>query len=102
MITINTSKFCPVASAIKADSKGKFSLDLSFTEQFTDQSYRVLVNDEGQILLDPLTNVPEPERWLWQNPEALASLERGIQQADSGNLYDLGSFADYADLDIDD
>lgn len=36
--------------------------------------YRVLVNEAGQILLDPITNIPDREQWLWQNPQALASV----------------------------
>ena len=102
MVTITTSQFCPTPSTLTVDSEGKLSLGLSFKEQITNQNYRVLVNDVGQILLDPLTNVPEQERWLWKNPEALASLERGLKQAASGDVYDLGSFAEYADIDLDD
>ena len=49
-----------------------------------------------------LENVPEEEIWLWQVPTAWASLERGLRQAAVGDVHDLGSFAQYADLEIDD
>lgn len=48
-----------------------------------------------------LENVPEEEIWLWQTPKAWASLERGLRQAAVGDVHDLGSFAQYADLEID-
>jgi hypothetical protein len=40
-----------------------------------------MINDEGQILLNPVVSIPERELWLWQNPDALASVKRGIKQA---------------------
>ncbi len=49
-----------------------------------------------------LEDIPEKERWLWQNPIAWASLERGLRQAQAGEGRYLGSFAQYADLEIDD
>lgn len=47
-------------------------------------------------------DIPEEERWLWQNPRAWASLERGLRQAQAGKGRYLGSFAQYAGLEIDD
>ena len=59
--------------------------------------YRVLKNDRGQPLLDPVVQIPASEAWLWQSPELRASMERAMAQAGAGEFKDLGSFADYAD-----
>ncbi len=63
--------------------------------------YRVWTNDAGQILLDPVP-LPEREQWLWNNPEALESVQRGLEQSARGEQVFLGSFAQYADLEIED
>ena len=102
MTTIDASKFSTTTSTVEVDNDGRLLLGLFLKQDIANQSYRILVNDMGQILLDPLTNIPEQERWLWKNPEALTSLERGLQQAAAGDVHDLGSFAEYADIDLDD
>jgi hypothetical protein len=61
-----------------------------------------MVNDDGQILLDPVVAIPERELWLWQNPEAIASVQLGIQQAGEGELHNMESFAQYAELEVED
>lgn len=63
-------------------------------------SVEVLAN--GDILLRPVIAVHEREAWLWANPEAMASLQRGMTQAMNGDLVDLGSFeVEDADVDAD-
>ncbi len=53
---------------------------------------RVMQNEHGQILLDPVKSVPAREAWLHENPERLDSVLRGIAQAERGQLVtrDLG------------
>jgi len=63
--------------------------------------FRVYVNVAGQILLDPALSVPLHEMWLYRNPTALAKVREGLAQAAEGKLHDLGSFAKYADDEID-
>lgn len=57
------------------------------------------------MVKQPLTNledIPQAEQWLWQDPTAWTALERGLQQAQAKKGRSLGSFAQYADLEIDD
>ena len=58
--------------------------------------YRVMQNELGQILLDPVKSVPAYEAWIYENPERLASIRRGVAQAEAGQLgsIDLGSDED--------
>lgn len=67
-----------------------------------EQHYKIYRNSAGQILLDPQVMIPAREAWLYKNKEALASVRHGLQQAGEGKLLDLGSFAKYADDEIDD
>jgi hypothetical protein len=83
---------------VQPDSRGRLSIGAAAKGK----SYRVMVNDAGQILLDPVVAIPERELWLWQNPEAIASVQRGIQQAAEGELHDMGSFSQYAELELED
>lgn len=46
-----------------------------------------------------LANVPRCERWLDNNSEAKASVERGLQQASQQRGVYIGSFAEYLELD---
>jgi hypothetical protein len=58
--------------------------------------------DSGLLSLPMTANIPEREVWLWKNPEALAALQLGLQQAAAGQAEYLGDFSGYADLEIED
>lgn len=78
---------------VSPDRRGRVTLGSALSHGH----YRVLVNDRGQVLLDPVVPIPAGEAWLWQSPALRASMERAMTQAAAGEFQDLGSFADFAD-----
>jgi hypothetical protein len=90
-------EFYPMENLISTDGKGRITLGA----EVKTQQFRVLKNALGQILLDPVVSIPEHEVWLWQNQEALQSLQKGLQEASEGKIHDGESFADCAQLDDD-
>jgi hypothetical protein len=50
-----------------------------------------------QIALDPKISSPDSEAWLYRNPQALAAVRTGLQEAAEEKAVSLGSFAKYAD-----
>lgn len=60
------------------------------------EHYRIFCNDAGQILLDPQVMIPAREAWLFKNKKAIASVRRGIKQAEEGQIVKLPSLAKHA------
>lgn len=44
-----------------------------------------------QNKLTPISDIPERERWLWKNKEAVGRIERSFKQAEAGELKDVPS-----------
>ncbi len=42
--------------------------------------------EEDRLILVPLIEIPEREAWIYKNKKALASLERGLQDAADGKV----------------
>jgi hypothetical protein len=90
--------FRTVKGIVEPDSRGRLSIGAIAKGK----SYRVQINDAGKILLDPVVAIPERELWLYRNPEAIASIQRGLQQIAAGEVHELGSFAQDENAEIED
>ena len=42
--------------------------------------------ENGKIVLEPMEAIPEREMWLHKNPDALASVLRGLKDAQNGKI----------------
>jgi hypothetical protein len=71
------------AYRVRPDSKGRITLG-KLAEGVS--SYRVKRQKDGKIILEPFMEIPENERWLWDNKEALESVMKGIEDARAGRL----------------
>lgn len=84
-------------ATVNMDAKQRICLSrvLSKEERDIFSSFR-MYREKGKIVLEPVCQVPEKDHWIYKDPKALASLMKGIQDAEEGRLHDLGSFAKYA------
>lgn len=90
-------------TTISMDSKQRVCLTrvLSKEEREIFNSFRVF-REGGKIVLEPVIEVPAKDHWIYKDPEALASLMKGIKDIEEGHLNDLGSFAQFATEDEED
>jgi hypothetical protein len=53
--------------------------------------------NDARIAHTTPASIPESEKWLYENPKALASVRQGLADAAAGRTVYLGSFAKYVD-----
>jgi hypothetical protein len=59
-------------------------------------AYNIYRNPLGQLILDPVKTIPASEMWLFENAQALASVEQGLRESAEGKSVYRGSFAKHA------
>lgn len=83
-MVIRDLDFIKIADNIKPDAKKRVLLHkVQMREGVT---YHVYSNSMGQIVLDPQVTIPASEIWLFNNPDALASVGRGLSDAARGRV----------------
>jgi len=83
---------------LRPDAKGRINLG-KLAEGIS--SFRAHRTEDGNIILEPFTEIPAREKWLFDNEAALGAVKAGLENAAAGQTRSLGSFARYADKDID-
>lgn len=63
-----------------ADSKGRITLG----DRFANRTVIIENVDETEVRITLARVIPERESWLYENPEALASVRKGLDQARKG------------------
>jgi hypothetical protein len=64
-----------------ADGKGRITLG----NKYAGRTF-IVQEVDGKVVLNPAVTIPEREAWLYENPEALASVRRGLKQAQMGEF----------------
>lgn len=77
----------------KVDTSGRLALG----RERAGEQYDVQEQSDGVVILTPVAVIPKRELWLHNNPEAKASVLRGLEQSARGEGKSLGSFAEFAD-----
>ena len=94
MVTIiRNTDYTRISGSVKPDTKKRIVLPSVLVRE--DMIYHMYYNSAGQILLDPQVTIPASELWLFENRDALNSVDRGMLESLSGKTIKRGSFAKY-------
>ena len=77
---------------VRPDSKGRITLG-SLAKGVS--SFRIEQQPDGKLLLEPHKEIPAREAWLFENPDALASVRKGLDDVAAGRVKKRGSFSSY-------
>ncbi len=87
---LKDTELTKIADNVKPDAKKRVVLPKSLVREGI--TYAVYKNSLGQIVLDPQVTIPASELWLFENKDALASVDKGMAETRSIKR---GSFAKY-------
>jgi hypothetical protein len=81
---IKDTDFQRVAESVKPDAKKRVVLPKAQVREGI--TYHIYTNSIGQIVLDPQVTIPASEAWLFNKPDAIASVRRGLNDAAQGRV----------------
>jgi hypothetical protein len=85
MVTIIKEKdFTEVDKSVKPDNKRRVVLPAVLVKEGI--TYRIYTNSDGQIVLDPQVTIPASESWVFNSPDILALVQRGLSDAAEGRI----------------
>ena len=90
---IKDADFKKIAESVKPDAKKRVLLPRGLAREGV--TFHIYTNSVGQIVLEPQVTIPASELWLFENKDALASVDRGMLESLNGKVIKRGSFAEY-------
>lgn len=82
---------------LRPDSKGRISLGKLANGV---SGFLVTETKDRKIILEPYSEIPAREKWLFDNKEALNQVKKGLEDAKAGRLNERSSFSQYIDDEI--
>lgn len=77
--------------SMETDKAGRVTLG----KAQANKNFIVTYKENGTIELVPALNIPLNQLWLFQNPESLATLDRGMAQSEAGETVEYDFTADF-------
>ena len=72
------------------DSKNRITIGEKIIKKISGQNkvnqFQVFIGQDGDILLRPLTAIPIREAWIYEKPELIDQIRKGLQEAKEGKV----------------
>ncbi len=97
MDIIRDGNFKSVGGELEPDDRKRVDLGAVIPVDEPGIRYKAFRNELGQILLLPIKYLSCHEAWVYENPERIASIQRGIKDIEAGSVAKL----DLPEVDVD-
>jgi len=81
------------------DSKNRITISEKIIKKISGQNrinqFQVLIGQDGDILLRPLTTIPSREAWIYEKPELIDQIRKGLQEAKEGKTETIESLDEF-------
>ncbi|MDD5638241.1 MAG: hypothetical protein PHD84_10585 [Atribacterota bacterium] len=72
------------------DSKNRVTLGEKIIKKISGQNkvnqFQIFIGQDGDILLRPLTAIPSREAWIYEKPELIGQIRKGLQEVKDGKV----------------
>jgi ABC-type nitrate/sulfonate/bicarbonate transport system substrate-binding protein len=68
------------------DSKNRLNIGEKILRHLKVDAFEVFIGEGGDILLRPVVNIPSREAWIYQNPNILKRIQKGLKDAQEGKI----------------
>ena len=82
---------------LRPDAKGRVLLGKL---AFGVSGFMVTVTPDNKIILEPYTEIPLQEKWLFENEQVKQQVRQGLDDAKAGRIVKKGGFSTFIDDDI--
>jgi hypothetical protein len=95
-INLRTVEFTMPVKMLRPDAKGRITLG-----HLADgvSGFAVIEGKNHKIILEPYSEIPLHEKWLFDNKSAMKKVNEGLKDAKEGRLVKKGSFIQFIDDD---
>ena len=80
------------------DSKNRITIGEKIIKKISGQNkvsqFQIFIGQDGDILLRPLTAIPSREAWIYEKPELIGQIRKGLQEVKDGKVEKIENLED--------
>jgi len=97
IIEKDTQEFIPFDVKF-IDSKNRITIGEKIIKKISGQNkvnqFQIFIGQDGDILLRPLTAIPSREAWIYEKPELIGQIRKGLQEVKDGKVEKIENLED--------
>lgn len=73
----------------------KLMSKILYLGKLTNKRFEIFYAKNGDILLRPMVEIPAKEAWIYQNPEVIGRIRKGVTDIEQGRIHNVDDVDDF-------